>query len=215
MSDAPQTGAPAGRDDDAPRPRRRVRWGRLLLVFGPVLLLGAWLVRRPVLRLLPPLLVTRDAPRSADALVVLAGDERGRRVKSAAALWAKGLVKTGPFVTSGGVLYDELSWARVMAAHAQRLGVPAERIVVQGQGLTTEDEARLDVALLHERGARTLLLVTSPWHSGRAARLFRAQAAPLGIEVVSCPSEDEAPPDWWADPVSARFMAMELLKRLY
>lgn len=173
------------------------------------------MARRPLLRALPPLLVTRDAPRPADALVVLAGDEYGRRLTYAVELWRQGLIAEGPLVTTGGVLYDELSWARAMRAHALRLGVPGERIVALDRGVTTAEEARLALELLADRGSKTVLLVTSPYHSGRAAALFRAEAAPRGIEVVSCPGPDEAPEAWWEDPVAARFLVSELLKRIY
>lgn len=212
---AGQRQRPRGDDDDDLRPRRRVRWGRLLLalcVVGAPILYAA---RRPLLVRIPPLLVARDAPRAADALVVLSGDHEGARVVHAAKLWKEGLVATGPFVTSGGQLYDELVWARVMSAHAQRLGVPASRIITQDQGTTTQEEAKLTIDLLRARGVKTLLLVTSPYHSGRAARLFRAEAEPAGIEVVSCPSADDPPEEWWTDPVATRYLVSELLKRIY
>lgn len=202
--------------DDAPRPRRRVRWGRVLLVLGPLALLGLYAARRPLLGAIPPLLVARDEPRPADAIVVLAGDEYGRRTAYAVELWRRGLVGEGPLVTTGGVLYDELSWAKAMRAHALRLGAPAERVIALDRGVTTAEEARFAVELLAGRGdVKTVLLVTSPFHSGRAAALFRAEAAPRGIEVVSCPSPDEAPEAWWEDPVATRFLVSELLKRIY
>ncbi len=212
MEDGP---AREGPDDDPPLRRNRVRWGRVLLVLAPLALGCLYAARRPLLRAIPPLLVARDEPRPADALVVLAGDEYGRRTAHAVELWRRGLVKDGPLVTTGGVLYDELSWARVMRAHAIRLGVPAERVVALDEGVTTAEEARAALELLAARGAKVVLLVTSPYHSGRAAALFRAEAAPRGVEVLSCPSPDEAPEAWWEDPVAARYVAAELLKRIY
>lgn len=213
-----EVGGPAAaarpRDDDEPV-RRRVRWGRVLLVLGPLVLVSLYAARRPVLTAIPPLLVARDEPRAADALIVLAGDEYGRRMQHGVELWRRGLVKDGPLVTTGGVLYDELSWAKAMRAHAVRLGVPAERVVALDRGVTTAEEARLAMELLAARGARTVLLVTSPYHSGRAAALFRAEATPRGIEVLSCPSPDEAPEAWWEDPVATRYLVSELLKRIY
>lgn len=202
-------------DDDPPARRNRVRWGRVVLVLGPLVLVGLYAARRPLLGAIPPLLVARDEPRAADALVVLAGDEYGRRTAHAVELWRRGLVEDGPIVTTGGVLYDELSWARAMRAHALRLGVPPERVVALDRGVTTAEEARFALDLLAERGAKTVLLVTSPYHSGRAAALFRAEGAPRGIEVLSCPSPDEAPEAWWEDPVAARYVVTELLKRIY
>ncbi len=216
MSDAvSDDGERRDADHEAPAARNRVRWGRVLLVFGPLALLALYAARRPLLTALPPLLVARDEPRAADALVVLAGDAYGRRVQHGVELWRRGLVAEGPFVTTGGVLYDELSWAKVARAHAVRLGVPAERVLALDQGETTAEEARRAIDVLAARGVKTVLLVTSPYHSGRAAALFRAEATPRGIEVLSCPSQDEAPEAWWEDPVATRYVVTELLKRIY
>lgn len=220
MSDLPAFDGPAEpaaprRDADDERPRRRVRWGRLLLVFGPLLALGLYLARAPLLGRIPPLLEAHDEPREADALVVLGGDHRGGRVAHAVALWERGLVPRGPFVTSGGQLYDELTWGKVMKAHAVRLGVPAERIVAQTESATTDEDARLTLPLLVERGCKTVLLVTDAWHSGRAAAAFRREAAAHGVEVLSCPAPAPAVERWWEEPEAARYVASELLKRVY
>lgn len=209
MSDAPA-------DDDPPVRRNRVRWGRLLLVF--FVLGGGPLVyfRAPLLRRLPPLLIARDEPRAADALVVLPGDHLGHRMNYAVELWKRGLVKEGgPFVIPGGTLYKDLTWAAVLRDHAVSAGIPEGRIVLRDRSQTTYDDAAMSMPLLKERGVKTVLLVTSPWHSGRAAKLFREQAAPHGIEVLSCPSRDDPPADWWQDPVATRYLVSELLKRIY
>lgn len=50
---------------------------------------------------------------------------------------------------------------------------------------TTTDEAARVRELARVRGWKSILLVTSPSHSARAARLFRAQLAPLGVTVTS------------------------------
>lgn len=206
-------GDEGGGDED--RPRRRVRWGRLLLVF--FVLGGAPIVyfREPIMKRIPPLLVTRDEPKEADAIVVLAGDHRGHRVEYGCELWRRGLVKTGPFVVAGGMLYKDLTWAEVMRDHAKRNGVPESRMVLQDKSETTHDDAQFTLPMLQKRGVKSILLVTSPWHSGRAAKLFRAQAAALGIEVISCPSRDDPPEEWWEDPVASRALVSELLKRVY
>jgi uncharacterized SAM-binding protein YcdF (DUF218 family) len=206
-------------DDDSPAdeaPRRgRVKWGRVLLVFfvlggGPIVYFHKALLRR-----LPPLMVTKDEPKAADALVVLAGDHRGHRVEYACELWKRGLVAKGPFVIPGGMLYKNLSWADVMKDHAVKNGVPEDRIILQRRSETTWQDAEFILPELKKRGVKSILLVTSPLHSGRAAKIFRQQCAPLGIEVISCPSRDDPPEAWWEDPVATRFLVNELLKRVY
>ena len=207
----PGRDAPGVGPSPAPGKRRRRGCAVALALAG----LAAALTARPVLRGAPGLLVEAQDPRPADAVVVLAGDHRGRRVDHGVALLRAGHVATGPFVVSGGRLYAETTWAELMAARAVAAGVPAARIVRQDRSTTTEEDAAFTVALLRARGVRSVLLVTSPWHSRRAARLFR-RAAPE-LEVVSCPGAPELAPgtDWWTDPVAARALATEVLKHLW
>lgn len=174
--------------------------------------LAAWLAGPALLRAAPDrLFLEVSPPRAADALVVLAGDHRGRRVEAAAALFRAGWVDRGPFVLSGGPIYGDVTWSRLMADHAERLGVPRARMLEQARSETTEQDARYCAPLL--AGARTILLVTSPSHSARAADEFR-RALP-GVEVVSVPSAREGPEDWWTDPVETRALATEALKHLW
>lgn len=196
--------------DEDPIPRARRRRRRLVaaaVVIAP-LLLGC-LLWRPVLRAIPPRLVERAEPDVADALVVLAGDHTGARVEAAAALFLAGAVPTGPFVVSGGPIYGKLTWAELMRDQAVALGVPPERIVLQDRSRTTTEDAELSAP--HLAGAKRVIVVTSPFHSRRAAGEFRRVLGP-GVEVRSCPSRDELPDEWWKDPVAARSVATELLK---
>jgi len=212
---AATTPGPRGRRLRTPRPpapaRRRLH---RLAAAGLALGLLGCLVWRPLLGAIPPLLVERQEPRTADAIVVLAGDHAGRRVDSAAALFAAGHLPEGPFVVSGGQLYAETSWAELMAERAVAAGVPRERVVRSAEGRTTAEEARRIRDLLAEGEARTVLLVTGPWHSGRAAPLFRRE---LGreVELLSCPGPNPHPEAWWTDAVATRALATEVLKRLW
>jgi uncharacterized SAM-binding protein YcdF (DUF218 family) len=195
---------------DPPRGRRRWRW-----VLGALLLgaLGVFLARRPLLEAVPPLLVVADPDEPADAIVVLAGDQ-GERVEQAVLLWKKGLSRTGLLLCSGGRVYHATTWAALMAAHAEELGVPREKIVLQDRSRTTVEDARFSFEVLKARGVSSIVLVTSAWHSRRAKRTFEREAP--GLHVVSCP----APPpaiegDWWHDAEATRAVVTELLKYLW
>lgn len=192
--------------------RRRLRRGATILAGSLLLALLTW---DPLLRALPRLLVAREAPCAADAIVVLAGDHHAGRVDHAATLFAQGYLPRGPFLVSGGPLYGDLAWAEVMAARAQARGVPAERIVRQATSTTTVEDAERSLALLAERDppVKTVLLVTSAWHSARAARIFRDRA-PTGMRIVSCPAADP-PAEWWRDADLTRSLATEVLKRVW
>lgn len=205
ISDAPPGDAPG-----APLAPGRRRWQRVLVGLV-VATLGLFLARRPILNAVPPLLVTSEPEETADAIVVLAGDS-GARVVRAVELWKKGRSSAGVFAVSGGPIYHATTWAALMAAHAEELGVPRASIVLQDRSRTTVEDARYTLELLEKRGVKSIVLVTSAWHSRRAKRCFET-AAEGRVRVVSCP----APPpslegDWWQDAEATRAIVTEILK---
>jgi uncharacterized SAM-binding protein YcdF (DUF218 family) len=190
-------------------------WLRRLALGAGLSALLLLLLHRPLLRAFPRLLVERTPPQSADAIVVLAGAHDGSRVDAGVALYEAGwLRKDGRFLVSGGELYPGATWARLMADRAARRGIPRERILLQDGSKTTEEDAKASLDVLGLRSGARVLLVTSPWHSGRAAPLFRRFAS-QGIEVLSCPSPDSSPEDWWTDPEHTRALVTEVLKRIW
>lgn len=136
--------------------------------------------RERVTRLLEAPLEVRDRWVVADVIVVLGVPLRGgelstigrERVDAAAALWRAGaaprLCVTGG-VTSGAPRSEAAAMAAALRAH----GVPAGAIIVEPTAQTTADNARACARLLLPRGWRVVWLVTQPFHSRRARRLFR------------------------------------------
>jgi uncharacterized SAM-binding protein YcdF (DUF218 family) len=137
--------------------------------------------------------VAVEAPRPAQAIVVLGSDMTREGMLSASSLrralqgillyrhgLAPWLVFLGPRNTSGH------SQSEARAALAQECGIPASAILT-GEGMwTTRDEAVGVKALLAPKGARTILLVTGALHMGRARRLFER----AGFEVIPAPLPD-------------------------
>ena len=191
--------------------RRRARLLIGALAGGLLLLLGLLLARFG-----PQLLVDREAPQAADAIVVLAGDHTGGRVDKALELYRARLLAKGPFVLSGGPIYGKRTWAAAMAERAAAGGVPRERLRLQETSTTTVEDAQHTFALLGDPapGERpVILLVTSAWHSARAARHFRAVAGERFL-ILSVPSADPDPA-WWNDAVATRALATEVLKLVW
>ncbi|MDQ3038007.1 MAG: YdcF family protein, partial [Myxococcota bacterium] len=133
----------------------------------------------------------REAPRRADAIVVLSSDvtESGHlnangltRYVAALALARDGyaplLIRTDLPETRP----DESDDARALAA-----GVDVELVLV-GPVASTRDEALRARALMRERGLRSAIVVTQPLHERRAAATFRA----AGIDVVAVPAPERA-----------------------
>jgi uncharacterized SAM-binding protein YcdF (DUF218 family) len=80
-----------------------------------------------------------------------------------------------------------------------KLGVPASRVVVEDQALTTREEALRLKPMLAARRIDRIVLVTAPTHMGRALATFRA----LGIVAVPSASrlrtDQRVPRSLWPD----------------
>jgi uncharacterized SAM-binding protein YcdF (DUF218 family) len=128
------------------------------------------------------LLVTEDPPAIADAVVVLAGDPGYERTATAARLVLAGQARL--LVLTGGEPGPGDS-AASLRDRAVALGVPLDRIRLEATSHSTR-EAMLAVApLLRAEGARSVIVVTSPYHQRRAAaaaRRARGVAAPGLVE---------------------------------
>ena len=164
---------------------------RLLVALAACATAALWLVIAftPVARLLVRDTIRRDPPRSGDAIVVLASDVQRdgepnavemQRLVRGIELLAEGRAPRLLVTQMPPPIASRLPGARALAA---RLGVEGE-VAETDITRNTHDEAVVTAALFRRRGWRTVLVVTSPTHSRRAAAAFEAQ----GLDVVSTPS---------------------------
>jgi uncharacterized SAM-binding protein YcdF (DUF218 family) len=125
--------------------------------------------------------------RHADAALVLSGDVDYLRLARAVRLVREGEVGW-LMLTGAGVGGDS---AEAMRELAVSRGVPARRIVVEPRATTTRENFVLSAPLLRERGFRTVALVTSASHMGRAERVAR-KAIPE-VRWIATPVPDAGP----------------------
>ncbi len=157
-------------------------------------------------------LAVEDPLAKSDVIVAVSGDN-GPRTETAVALWKQGYAPLLLF--SGAALDpDSVSSAELMKRDAIRLGVPAEAILVEPASATTEENARLVAQLMADKGLRTAILVTSPYHQRRAAVLFGRTFAPNGLAFRNYPARDPAwdPDRWWMREPSRTLTLVELAK---
>lgn len=134
-------------------------------------------------------LVRRDALRPADAVVVLASsvqkDGELTPTSMSRLVHALELVSQGqaPRLVLTEIAPPVRSYAEPARQLMQALRVDTELVVV-GPVYNTRDEAALVKRLFAERGFTTLVLVTSPTHTRRAAATFEKQ----GLTVLCSPS---------------------------
>ncbi len=147
---------------------------------------------------LPATWIASAADSQLDAVVVLGHrpplDEHGVeyetriRVERGVALFRLGIAKH--IVFSGGRSTPEAIESEVMANYARSLGIPDAAILLETSSRDTIENAYFSVAMMRTKLGDAhpprIMLVTSDYHLGRAANLFRCAGAELrGTSAVS------------------------------
>jgi uncharacterized SAM-binding protein YcdF (DUF218 family) len=105
--------------------------------------------------------------------------------------------------------------AESLRAKALELGVPAGRIRIEARSHSTREAVQAVAPILESIGARTVTVVTSPYHQRRATAAAR-RAWP-GLEVRSRAASPSAwsPGRWWATADGRAIVLKEHGKLLY
>jgi uncharacterized SAM-binding protein YcdF (DUF218 family) len=156
-------------------------------------------------------LVMEDPPGFTDAAVVMAGDLGFERTSAAAALVRSGQCRL-VVVTGQGIGGDS---ALSLRERAVALGVPPERIRVEGTSRTTRESLMNVAPILTREGVHSVSLVTSPYHQRRAT--LAAREAWPDVLVRSRPASSELwrTRGWWRSPWARRVVASEYVKLAY
>ena len=197
---------------------------KILSIF--LLLFLIWIFLAPFLA--ERLIVEKPLER-ADAILVLGGSSVYlERTQKAAQLFKNG-VAPKIFLTNDGT---KAGWSKLEQRNPPYVelaekslteqGVPPDAIeILPGVVESTQDEANLLAETAKERKLKSLLIVTSAYHTRRAKRAFEKvftekslptqigiQAAPTGIQTPS-------PSFWWFSPQGWQTISSEYMKSLY
>jgi len=144
-------------------------------------------------------LVKGGPPQPADAVLPLAGDEE--RLSYSAQLLAAGYAPQYALTNAalGGRNPERayIEWARKRAAV---FGADMSRVVeVPGQASTTYQEARNIRGFAEQVGWRSILIVTSSYHTRRAGVIFDEvfRGSAVRIAVVAVPNSWYTADGWW------------------
>jgi uncharacterized SAM-binding protein YcdF (DUF218 family) len=137
-----------------------------------------------------------EPPCKADMIVVLAGDAWGNRVVKGGQLqrdgWAPNVLVSGAGTDYG---HNEGDLAIEFAVHAGYS--PDAFFNLPSPARSTDEEARYIIPEMRRRGVRRFILVTSDFHTRRAAEIYHKQAPDLPFCVVAAPDPDFSPDGWW------------------
>jgi len=172
----------------------RCAFSVLVLVLALVLTSTWWLP------LAGTALVENDGPAKADIGVVLGGDYWGDRIEKAAELIQAGYIPRA--LISGPPGFYGMHESDLAIPFIAREGYPAaDFVAVPHDALSTEAEAHVILDELRGRNVHSFLLITSDFHSRRAARTFRFVGHSVGylpgMRAVAAPDRLFRIDRWW------------------
>jgi uncharacterized SAM-binding protein YcdF (DUF218 family) len=165
-----------------------------VLILLAVLLLAIF--HTQALAALGSYLVESDPLAKADTALVLDGDSSGSRVLTAAQLVRDGY--TPQVLVSGAGLYYGIYDCEIAIPFAVKHGYPESYFVhVESEAHSTVEEARVTIDRMRRLGYHSVLLVTSDYHTHRAAKIYRRAAPDMKFIVVPAPDAYFTPGGWW------------------
>jgi len=181
--------------------KRRVTFFFILFAFLLLCLGGNKYVAFSLAKSLEWQYLPTELPTQADAIVVLGGatesalyprpevelNAAADRLFHGAALYHEG---KAPYVLlSGGdidfLTLSDVSPAKDMASVMEMLGVPEDALWLQGNSQNTYEDALYSCKMLKDKGAKTVILVTSAMHMPRSVAAFEKQ----GCKVIPSPAD--------------------------
>ncbi len=155
-----------------------------------------------------------DGAVKADAIVVLGGDGFGTRIVRAGELakigYSSRVLVSGPENLIG---HD----TDVTVVYASRKGYPAslfEPVPLPRDVSSTRAEVRYLGRLLRDQGVQSIDLVTSNYHTRRAAWLWRKENPGIRVNAVPAPDPYFSPEAWFNNREGQKTFILEWTKTL-
>jgi len=181
------------------------------LLFVVVLCLALYLARHPLMRFAGEEWVVEDSLERADAIIVLSDDNfYADRAAQAADLYRHGMA---PYVVaSGRKLRPYAGVAELMEHDLVERAVPKDKILrVSHEAENTREEAQILRQQVVDRKWRSVIVVTSNYHTRRARYIFTHVFPPgVLVRVSAAKDGDFDPSAWWEKRVSIKRLATEV-----
>ncbi len=171
-----------------------------------------WILHAPLFTLAGEALVEDDGAAKADAIVVLGGDGFGTRILRAGELAKSGYA---PRVLVSGPANLLGNDADATIVYAGRKGYPAslfEAVPLPADVSSTRAEVRYVGRMLREQGVTSIDLVTSNYHTRRAAWLWRKENPGIRVNAVPAPDPYFSPEAWFKNREGQKTFLLEWAK---
>ena len=172
-----------------------------------------------VLNKMAQMLIREDKIEPSDAIVVLSGGNRkGERIETGIELMKAGYGKY--LVFWGGTLYWKVTYADLIIRQLQEAGITDESVIWSDEELeenSTYGEALVNIRQMKQNGINSFILVTSPYHTSRAASVYEKLIREKGMKMYVQPSKDSSVKfsEWWRDRHSSKVVYYEWNKRIF
>jgi len=171
-------------------------------------------------------MIFAQEPQKADVIIVLNGRDTERSLM-AVDLYKQGYSNLIVMAINSRQPGSDEFWKRVnnnfdgkvfFQRAIEAMGVPEKSFEFIGNGVTsTYDEAVVTKEFLKKNGYKSILLVTSKWHSKRAYLTFRSALKNEGIKIIVQPSRyDVFDPDaWWKNSNDREMVFYEYVRLIF
>src|ERR1700693_2615445 len=130
-----------------------------------------------------------DAPSRSDAILVLAG-ETDRRPQRALELLSQGYGRRVVLDVPTNAKIYEFTQIELAQKYIEDLPQPAPVSICPIHGLSTKDESREPENCLQRAGAKSVLIVTSDFHTRRALEVFRREFPEREYSVAAAGNDE-------------------------
>ena len=181
------------------------------LVFIVVLCAVLYVAHGPILRVIGETWIVQDPLEKSDAIIVLSDDNfYADRAAHAADLYRHGWAPV--VVASGRKLRPYAGVAELMQHDLVERGVPKEKILtISHNAENTREEAQILLQQVAEHKWRSVIIVTSNYHTRRARYIFlHVFPQQIGVTVSGANDGSFDPDHWWQSRMGLKELTKEM-----
>ncbi len=155
-----------------------------------------------------------DAPEPSDVILVLAG-ETEQRPRRALELLGQGYARRIVLDVPTNADFYGTTLLHLAEKYVQALPESTSVTICPIDGLSTKDESEDADKCLQRQGAKSVLIVTSDFHTRRALSIFRKEVPGHHYSVAASRQEKEFGARWWRHRQWAKTLVDEWLRLLW
>lgn len=155
-----------------------------------------------------------DEPRPSDVILVLAG-ETDQRPERAQQLLAQGLGRQIVLDVPANAKIYEFTQLQLAKKYTEDLPQPLRISICPISGLSTKEEAKDAEKCLAQVGGKSVLIVTSDFHTRRALSVFRREVPAYQFSVAAARNEEQFGVHWWTHRQWAKTFTDEWLRLIW